>query len=78
MSVLTYLKPENGPLGSAFGTWLDRAPSGLATRFFLLWFVLLWTAFQIISYASVGLHPDLVEVYAWGLHPSIGPFICWR
>jgi len=72
MKVLTYLKPENGWLGSAFRAWLDHAPSGLATRFFLLWFVILWTAFQIISYASIGLHPDLVEVYAWGLHPSAG------
>jgi hypothetical protein len=72
MSVLTYFKPESGPVGSALGGWLDFAPSGLATRFFLLWFVILYTAFQVISYASVGLHPDLVEVYAWGLHPSFG------
>jgi 4-amino-4-deoxy-L-arabinose transferase-like glycosyltransferase len=72
LSYLNYLKPENGPFGSALGAWLDHAPSGLATRFFLLWFVILWTAFQVISYASVGLHPDLVEVYAWGLHPSAG------
>ncbi|HMA71257.1 MAG TPA: glycosyltransferase family 39 protein [Xanthobacteraceae bacterium] len=72
MSVPTYLKPENGRLGSAFGTWLDHAPSGLATRFFLLWFVLLYTAFETISSASVGLHPDLLEAYAWGLHPAAG------
>src|SRR5215469_3933054 len=72
MSVPTCLKPENGRLGAAFGTWLDHAPSGLATRFFLLWFVLLYTAFEIISSASVGLHPDLLETYAWGLHPSAG------
>src|SRR5215831_3480825 len=72
MSVPTYLKPENGLLGSAFGTWLDHAPSGLATRFLLLWFVLLYTAFAIISSASVGLHPDMLEAYAWGLHPSAG------
>ena len=72
MNVLTYLKPENGLLGSALGNYLDRAPSGLATRFFLLWFVILYTAFQIISFASVGLNPDLLEAYAWGLHPSAG------
>jgi len=70
--VLTYLRPENGPLGSALGTWFDYVPSGFATRFLLLWFVLFWTAFQIISHGSVGLHPDLTEVYAWGLHPSAG------
>jgi Dolichyl-phosphate-mannose-protein mannosyltransferase len=72
MRVPTYLKPENGPIGSALGGWLDFAPSGLSTRFFLLWFVILWTAFQAISYASLGLNPDLTEVYAWGLHPSAG------
>src|SRR5215475_234810 len=72
MSAPAYLKPENGPLGRAFGTWLDHAPSGLATRFLLLWFVLLYTAFHIISSASVGLHPDLLEAYGWGLHLSAG------
>jgi hypothetical protein len=72
MSLLTYLKPENGPIGSALGGWLDFGPSGLSTRFFLLWFVILYTAFQVISFASVGLNPDLTEVYAWGLHPSAG------
>jgi hypothetical protein len=72
MSVLTYLRPENGPVGSVLATWFDRVPSGLATLFLLLWFVFFWTAFQIISQGSAGLHPDLTEVYAWGLHPSAG------
>ena len=72
MSVLALFKPENGPVGSALGHWLDFAPSGLATRFLLLWFVILYTAFQVISFASVGLHPDLLETYARGLHPSAG------
>ncbi|HSV25324.1 MAG TPA: glycosyltransferase family 39 protein [Xanthobacteraceae bacterium] len=72
MSAPAYLKLENGPLGRAFGAWLDHTPSGLATRFLLLWFVLLYTAFHIISSASVGLHPDLLEAYGWGLHLSAG------
>ena len=72
MSVLTYFKPESGPVGSALGGWLDFAPSGLATRFFLLWFVILYTAFQVLSFASLGLHPDMLEAFAWGLHPSAG------
>jgi Dolichyl-phosphate-mannose-protein mannosyltransferase len=72
MSMPAYLKPENGMLGRALATWLDFAPNGLATRFLLLWFVLLYTAFAIISSASVGLHPDLLEVYALGLHPAPG------
>ena len=72
MNVPAYLKPESGPLGRAFGTWLDQAPKGLATRFLLLWFVLLYTAFAIISSASIGLHPDLLDTYARGLHPAAG------
>jgi Dolichyl-phosphate-mannose-protein mannosyltransferase len=70
MNLPAYLKPENGPLGRAFATWLDHAPKGLSTRFLLLWFVLLYTAFAIISSASVGLHPDLLDTYARGLHPA--------
>src|SRR5215470_2627380 len=70
MNLPAYLKPENGPLGRAFATWLDHAPKGLSTRFLLLWFVLLYTAFATISSASVGLHPDLLETYARGLHPA--------
>src|ERR1700677_172021 len=72
MNVPAWLKPENGPVGSALGTWLDFAPSGIATRFFLLWFVILFTAFQVLSTASLGLHPDMLQAYAWGLHPSAG------
>lgn len=72
MKVLAYLKPESGPLGPALGTWLDHAPKGHSTRFLLLWFVLLYTAFAIISSASVGLEPDLLGTYARGLHPSAG------
>jgi len=72
MNVPAYLKPESGPLGRAFATWLDHAPKGLSTRFLLLWFVLLYTAFAIISSASVGLHPDLLDTYARGLHPAAG------
>src|SRR3954451_10928217 len=33
-------------------------------------FVVLWTAFQIISYQPIDLHTDLVEVFAWSRHPS--------
>jgi hypothetical protein len=72
MKAPTYLMPESGPFGGAFGTWLDFAPKGLATRFLVLWFVLLYTAFGILSSASVGLHPDVLETYASGLHPSVG------
>jgi 4-amino-4-deoxy-L-arabinose transferase-like glycosyltransferase len=51
--------------------WFD-APNATATAAFLVMFVLAWTLFQELSYASIDLHPDLVEVYAWGRHPSLG------
>src|SRR5580704_1485918 len=51
--------------------WFD-APNATATAAFLAIFVLAWTLFQELSYASIDLHPDLVEVYAWGRHPSLG------
>jgi Dolichyl-phosphate-mannose-protein mannosyltransferase len=72
MSIPAYLKPENGPLGRAFAAWLDLAPQGLASRFVVLWFIILYTAFGIISSASVGLPPDMLETYALGLHPAAG------
>jgi 4-amino-4-deoxy-L-arabinose transferase-like glycosyltransferase len=72
MRLPAFVKPENGPFGSAAGTWLDFAPSGVSTRFFLLSFVIFYTAFQIISFSSIGLNPDLLELYAWSLHPAAG------
>jgi hypothetical protein len=72
MSVPACLKPENGLLGRAFAAWLDHASAGLATRFVLLWFVILYTAFAIVSSASLGLSPELLETYALGRHPAAG------
>jgi Dolichyl-phosphate-mannose-protein mannosyltransferase len=66
------LHPETSPLGSALRAWFDSEKSGLAIAIFCLVFILIWTCFQIISYATVDLHPDLLEAYAWGLHPSPG------
>lgn len=72
MRFLAYLKPENGLPGRAFSAWLDHAPAGLASRFVVLWFLILYTAFAVISSASVGLHPDLLETYALGQHFAAG------
>jgi Dolichyl-phosphate-mannose-protein mannosyltransferase len=72
MSSLAYLKPENGPIGRAFASWLDHVPRGLPSRFVVLWFLILYTAFGIISSASLGLHPELLEAYALGQHPAAG------
>jgi 4-amino-4-deoxy-L-arabinose transferase-like glycosyltransferase len=57
--------------GRLAGAWLD-APGGQAVAILLGLFVLAWTGFQILSYASIDLHPDLVEVYGWSRHPSLG------
>src|SRR5271155_5639850 len=53
------------------GAWFD-APNGLATAALLVLFVVAWTLFHVLSYASIDLHPDVVEMYAWGRHPSLG------
>jgi 4-amino-4-deoxy-L-arabinose transferase-like glycosyltransferase len=72
LRVTGLLNRETSHFGSAVNSWFDGEKSGLAILILCLAFVLVWTTFQIISYATVDLHPDLVEVYAWGLHPSPG------
>jgi hypothetical protein len=72
MGLPAAIKIENGPIGSALGTWLDFAPAGLATRFLLLWFVILWMVFNVLSHASTGLDGAIFLVYAEGLRPAAG------
>lgn len=52
--------------------WFDAAPGGRALWIFLALFVAVWTGFQIVSYASLDLHPDLLEVFAWSQNPAAG------
>ena len=52
--------------------WFDAAQSGRALWIFLALFVAIWTSFQIVSYASIDLHPDLLEVFAWSQNPAPG------
>jgi 4-amino-4-deoxy-L-arabinose transferase-like glycosyltransferase len=75
MGTLADVKPENGYLGRAINAWFDLAPTGLSIRLLVLSFIMIWTAFQVIAFSSVSLHPDMLEAYAWGLHPSAG---YWR
>ena len=63
--------PWMAPLARLVDAWFDM-PVGLSTAVYLVLFVVCWTLFQVLSYASIDLHPDLVEVYAWGRHPSLG------
>jgi 4-amino-4-deoxy-L-arabinose transferase-like glycosyltransferase len=60
------------PLERAIGRWYDHGRDNGATYAFLLLFVLAWTLYFILAHASIDLHPDLTESYAWGLHPSAG------
>lgn len=54
------------------GAWFDREPGGRATFILLALFVAIWTPFQIVSFSSLDLHPDLTEIYAWSRHPIAG------
>ena len=54
------------------GRGLDLVDTGPAIAILLALHVFVWTSFQIISYASIDLHQDLVEIYAWSRHPSLG------
>jgi 4-amino-4-deoxy-L-arabinose transferase-like glycosyltransferase len=57
------------PVRGWIDAWYDSAH---AVPILLALFVIAWTAFQVISFAPVGLHPDVVEVYDWGRHPAAG------
>jgi 4-amino-4-deoxy-L-arabinose transferase-like glycosyltransferase len=74
MKVLTYLKPENGPVGAVFGALLDDAPSGRTTRVLLFLFIAALTSFTFISNASVGPSTELLDTYVRSLHPAAGYF----
>jgi dolichyl-phosphate-mannose-protein mannosyltransferase len=74
MNVLKYLKPENGPVGAMFGTWLDDAPSGRPTRVLVFLFIAALTSFAFISNASVGPPTELLDTYVRALHPAAGYF----
>lgn len=52
--------------------WYDAAHDGRATWILLGLFVIAWTGFHVLAYASFDLHPDLVEIFAWSRHPAVG------
>lgn len=67
--------PARRPLDAWLDDWGVTGAGGWRPAATLLTiFVVVWTTFQIVSYASIDLHPDLVEVYAWSRHPSPGYF----
>ncbi len=54
------------------GAWYDSELRDRAVWALLVFFVAAWSVFQIVSYASIGLHPDNLEMYGWAQHPSAG------
>jgi 4-amino-4-deoxy-L-arabinose transferase-like glycosyltransferase len=59
-------------VAAAINRWFDAESSSRALWIFLALFVAIWTSFQIVSYASIGLHSDLLEVFAWSQNPAAG------
>ena len=54
-----------------FGAWFD-AEGDRAVAILLAIFLPVWTLFNIAANASIGLHPDMVEVFEWGQHIAPG------
>jgi 4-amino-4-deoxy-L-arabinose transferase-like glycosyltransferase len=68
-------RPQPASLTTSFERLIARWPGHSNERgvvVLLAIFVIAWTAFHTITYAAVGLHPDLTEVYDWGRHPLVG------
>ena len=59
-------------VAAAINRWFDAESSSRALWIFLALFVAIWTSFQIVSYASIDLNPDLLEVFAWSQNPAAG------
>jgi len=56
----------------AVDAWYDSADTARATLILLALFVVLWTIFHVVAYSSIGLHADLMEIFAWSRHPAAG------
>ncbi|NPU13240.1 glycosyltransferase family 39 protein [Bradyrhizobium sp. 83002] len=46
--------------------WLDGIEAGWAVPLLLLCFVAVWTGYLTIAYSGAGLHPDVLETWAFG------------
>lgn len=60
------------PVEQSIDAWYNLEGNGRATWILLALFVLAWTTFHTLAFASIDLHPDLTEIYAWSRHPSAG------
>ncbi len=61
-------------LRNATETFLSAGSANAGTLRILILFVAVWTAFQTLSFSSVGVHPDLTEVFGWSMHPQASYF----
>jgi 4-amino-4-deoxy-L-arabinose transferase-like glycosyltransferase len=60
-------------LGPRVAAWYDhQRDDSHAVWILLALFVVVWTLFQIVAFAPVCLHDDMLEVFAWSRHPSAG------
>lgn len=72
LPIPAWLKPENGPVGRGLGAFLDNAPAGVSGRVVLMWFVILYTAFAIVTSGALGVDPESLQSFVLGLHPAAG------
>jgi 4-amino-4-deoxy-L-arabinose transferase-like glycosyltransferase len=69
-ALLSWAPPARIAVG--INRWFDAVPGGRALWVFLALFVAIWTSFQIVSYASIDLHYDLLEAFAWSQNLAPG------
>ena len=70
MRALGELATPAGKVRNATERFLCAGSDNAGTLRILVLFVAAWTLFQTISFSSVALHPDLMEIFAWSLHPA--------
>src|SRR6516165_608292 len=58
-----------GAVGRWVNAWYDNPH---AVPILLCLFVIAWWAIQAISYAAIGLHDDVVEMFVWSRHLEPG------
>jgi 4-amino-4-deoxy-L-arabinose transferase-like glycosyltransferase len=61
-------------LRNATDKFLWAGSDNAGTLRILILFVAAWTTFQTLSFSSVGVHPDLTEIFGWSMHPRASYF----
>lgn len=61
-------------LRNATESFLSAGSDNAGTLRILILFVAAWTTFQTLSFSSVGVHPDLTEIFGWSMHPQASYF----